>query len=45
MGGFQGADADMWEILEGAEMEKKKFSHLLCFNVALCLIAYHLEIV
>ena len=30
MGGFQGADADMWEILEGAEMEKKKFSHLLC---------------
>lgn len=44
-GGFQGADADMWEILEGAEMEKKKFSRLLCFNVAFCLIAYHLELV
>lgn len=30
VGGFQGADADMWEILEGAEMEKKKFSHVCC---------------
>ena len=30
MGGFQGADADMWEILEGAEMEKKKFSYVCC---------------
>lgn len=36
---------DMWEILEGAEMEKKKFSCLLWFNVAFCLIAYHLELV
>lgn len=24
----QGADADMWEVLEGAEMEKEKFLHV-----------------